>query len=431
MNKGILKRILLLLLLAVFAAAWARPASAATAVDVEDEEDYDDDDYDGEDESTDDGKKYFYSGGTPIAVYTDENTVEYTPVSDSNLNFKRLNALLAYNGKLTIKITPGSVFQIWGALRPTSNKTIIATDCTITMKPKTYVMMTDPTKNIHDLTVIGGKWRSPDKGGRQGSMFQLAFARNVLLDGIDVQANFSGHSIEIIACTNVTVQNCKVMAVGTCPSGCQEEQIQIDLSTPKTAPKVANFGKKYVKGQTCKNIKILNNTVYGARTVSCNYTSSEKNKYASKYHRNITIKGNKIQATTSEAIMFFNVIGGEISDNIVRTDSTRKKANRSYTIGIHIQNNGKAPSAMKKSKIVVKNNIVYGNRNGIFVKGYFKGKKATGKFGTVTITGNTVYCKDGKKSAIGQVKNSCRKFKVSNNTLKKWTKSVVPVINLK
>ncbi|SDB34479.1 right-handed parallel beta-helix repeat-containing protein [Eubacterium oxidoreducens] len=357
-----------------------------------------------------------------IATYTNSNTVTYHPSEDSNQNYKWLNYLLSKSGKLTINIPSGSDFHINGPLIPTSNKTINATGSTITMKPNTYVMMTNPTKAIKNLTIKGGTWRSPDDGGRKGSMFQFAFASNITLDGIDVNANFSGHSIEIIACSNVTIKNCTVRAIGSNPKNCKEEQIQIDVSTKATAPKVAAYGAKYVKGQTCKNIKIINNTVYGARAIGVNYHAS----CPSKYHKNIVIKNNVLHSTTSEAIQFFNVINGTISGNKIRTDATRKTDNASYTIAVHIQNNGKAPAAMKSSVITVKNNLIYGNRNGIYVKGY----STSGRFGKVKVTKNTVYCKKGKANCIDQTRGSCRSFKVTANKKHKWTKSTDIQVNL-
>lgn len=377
--------------------------------------------------------KYYYDNyGRKAGIYKDAKTIELIPGTGqyaARSNYRSLNAMLAIKGELTIVIPSGSNIHINGKLTPSSNKTIIATGATITMKPKTYVMMTDPNDQIHDLTIIGGTWRSPDAGGRKGSMFQFAFAKNIMLDGVDVNSNFNGHSIEIIACENVTVQNCKVRAIGANPKNCKEEQIQIDISTKKTAPMVAKYGAKWAKGQTCKNIFILNNEVYGARAVGVNYYRD----YKAKYHKNIVIKGNKLHATTSEAIQYFNVVGGEISDNIIRTDATRKTHNRSYTVAVHIQNNGKAPSAMKKSKIIVARNTIYGNRNGIYVLGYFTNnlKKCPGRFGTIQINDNVVYCKDGKKAAINQTRKSAKKWKVSGNKTYKWNKKVTPIINLK
>ena len=380
-----------------------------------------------------DGVTYYYDDfNRKAGIYTDEKTIELIPGKGANAaraNYRSLNAMLAEEGELTIVIPSGSDIHVNGKLTPTSNKTIIATGATITMKPKTYVLMTDPTKKIHDLTVIGGKWRSPDVGGRAGSMFQLAFAKNVTLDGVDVNANFNGHSIEIIACENVTVKNCKVGALGKNSANCKEEQIQVDVSTKKTAPKVAEYGKKWVKGQTCKNIYILNNEVYGARAVGVNYHSS----YPANYHKNIVIKDNKLHSTTSEGIQYFNVIGGEISGNVIRTDATRKDANMSYTIGVHIQNNGKTPAAMKKSTISVENNTIYGNRAGIYVLAYFTDnlEKCPGPFGKISVKNNTVYCKAGKDSAIGQTRSSAKKWVESGNKTYKWTKKIKPTIDLK
>lgn len=376
------------------------------------------------------GSKFYYKNGsrkTVIGVYKNKNTVTYKPSKNPTDNYVWLNAMLAKKGKLTIVIPSGSKFKINGKLTPTSNKTIIATGATITMKPKTYVMMTNPKKKIHDLKIVGGKWRSPDKGGRKGSMFQFAFAKNITMDGCDVEANFDGHSIEIIACKNVTIKNCKVRAIGKNPVNGKEEQIQIDVASKATAPMVAKYGKKYIKGQTCSNIKILNNDVYGARAVGVNYYK----KFKTKYHKNIVIKGNRLHGTTSEAIQYFNVVGGEISDNTIRTDATRSTSNYSYTIAVHIQNNGKAPAAMASSRIDVKDNVIYGNRNGIYVKGYFTNweTQCPGRFGTIDIENNTVYYK--MSSGIGKTRGSAAEWIEENNQELDWTSDVTPEIDFR
>jgi hypothetical protein len=279
-----------------------------------------------------------------------------------------------------------------------------------------------PDKKIKNLTLIGGTWRSPDKDGRTGSLFAFSYVDHLVMDGIDCNANYIGHAIEIIACTNVTIKNCTVNAIGKNPKNCLEEQIQIDLATKKTAPRIADFGSKYVQGQTCKNIYILNNKVKGARAVGVNYVASENGKWLNKYHENVVIKGNTLVGTTSEALAYFNVIGGEISNNKITTKATRTTGNSSYTIGVHIANFGKADKKILKSTLKITGNTVYGKRNGIHIKAYFNKDetKCLSQLGKVIISNNKVYCKDGKDSAIVQVKNSCSSYKETNNKTYVW-----------
>lgn len=349
----------------------------------------------------------------------------YRGSSPSNVNYHALTMLIKGNKKKTIVIPSGSKFQVNGVLIPGNNTTIIADGATIIGKKKSNLITCKPGQKLKNLTIKGGTWRSPDKGGRVGGgIFAFSFVDGLVIDGVDCNANYHGHSIEIIACKNVTIQNCKISAIGKCPKNpktCLEAQLQIDIATKSTAPKVAEYGKKYVQGQTCENVKILNNTVTGARAVELNWTNSEGGKYKNKFHKNIVIKGNTITGTSSEALAFFNVIGGEISGNTIKTKSTRTQANGSYTIGVHVAAMGKHKS-LAKSKLVIKNNTIYGNRNGIHFKGLFNKNetKCLQKLGKITVSGNKVYCKKGKDQAIVQVKKSCTKLTQSKNKTYKW-----------
>ena len=153
-----------------------------------------------------------------------------------------------------------------------------------------------------------------------------------------------------------------------------------------------------------------------------NWTDSENGKWRNKFHKNVVIKGNTLVGTTSEALAYFNTIGGEISKNTIKTKAKRTDGNSSYTVGIHVAIFGKAPSSMAKSTLKITNNKVYGNRNGIHLKAYFNSSetKCLSKLGKVKITGNKIYCKKGTSQAIVQVRQSCKKLTVSSNSLRKW-----------
>lgn len=363
----------------------------------------------------------YYQGRT-IGYYNDAGQIEYVPSPDGNLNYKALTYLITGNKQKTIIIPSGASIYINGPLKPGSNTTIIAQGATITVKKKSNAIFTEPNRKITNLSIIGGTWRSADAGGRTGSLFVFAHASNVMMDGVDCNANYKGHTIEIIACSNVTIQNCVVSAIGSCPAKCLEEQIQVDIATKKTAPKIASYGKKYVKGQTCKNIYILNNQVSGARAVGVNWTSSEKGKWRGKYHKNIVISGNTLTSSTSEGLAYFNVIGGKITNNTIITYAKRKDSNSSYTIGVHVAVFGKAPKSLAKSKLEISNNTIKGRRNGIYLKGYFNKKetKCLAKLGKVYVKNNQIYCKKGKKNSVKQTKKSCKKLKKSGNKYYKW-----------
>ncbi|MBC5743483.1 hypothetical protein FMM74_007845 [Lachnospiraceae bacterium MD308] len=362
-----------------------------------------------------------YNGKT-IAKYNKSGQMVLVPSKNSNTNYKNLNYLISGHKKKTVVIPKGSTVRLNGVLRPGNNTTIIAKGAKIIGKKKSNVIFAAPDKKLKNLSIIGGTWRSVDKNGRTGSLFAFSYVTNLIMNGVDCNANYKGHAIEIIACNNVTIKNCKVAAIGSNPSKCLEEQIQIDLATRKTAPKIAEYGSKYVNGQTCKNIYILNNTVTGARAVGVNWTDSEGGKWRNKFHQNIVVKGNTLTGTTSEALAYFNTVGGEISNNTIITNATRTDGNSSYTIGIHVAIMGIAPRSMANSTLTVSGNTVYGNRNGIHFKAYFNKNesKCLSQLGYVNVTDNTVYCKKGTKKAIVQVKRSCRKLTLSRNRLYKW-----------
>jgi len=360
--------------------------------------------------------------GKEIASYNDSGQKVLIPSNDSGANCRNLNYLMSGNEKKTVVIPKGSTIRLNGTLQPGNNTTLIATGARVIGKKASNALFAAPDRKIKNLSIIGGTWRSADKKGRTGSLFAFAFVKNLVMDSVDCNANYIGHAIEIIACTNVTIKNCKVAAIGSNPAKCLEEQIQIDLATKKTAPKIAEYGSQYVKGQTCKNIYILNNTVTGARAVGVNWTDSENGKWRNKFHKNVVIKGNTLVGTTSEALAYFNTIGGEISKNTIKTKAKRTDGNSAYTVGIHVAIFGKAPSSMAKSTLKITNNKVYGNRNGIHLKAYFNSSetKCLSKLGKVRVTGNKIYCKKGASQAIVQVRQSCKKLTVSNNSLRKW-----------
>lgn len=360
--------------------------------------------------------------GKAIARYDSQGQMVLIPTGDANADCRHLNYLMSGNKKKTVVIPSGKNLRLNGTLRPGNNTKIIATGAKIVTKAKSNAIVAPPDKKVKNLTVIGGTWRSAEKKGRTGSLFSFAYADNLVMDGVDCNANYIGHAIEIIACSNVTIKNCKVAAIGSNPPKCLEEQIQIDIATKKTAPRIAEYGSKYVQGQTCKNIYILNNTVTGARAVGVNWTDSENGKWRNKFHKNVVVKGNHLVGTTSEALAYFNTIGGEISGNTIKTKATRTDGNSAYTVGIHVAMFGKAPASMAKSTLKITNNKVYGNRNGIHLKAYFNSSetKCLSKLGTVKVTGNKVYCKKGAGQAIVQVKKSCKRLVQSNNSVHKW-----------
>ena len=139
-----------------------------------------------------------YKGKT-IAKYNKSGQMVLVPSKNSNTNYKNLNRLISGKKKKTVVIPKGSTIKLNGVLRPGNNTTIIARGAKIIGKKKSNVIFAAPNKKLKNLTIIGGTWRSVDKGGRTGSLFAFSYVTNLVMDGVDCNANYIGHAIEIIA----------------------------------------------------------------------------------------------------------------------------------------------------------------------------------------------------------------------------------------
>ncbi|MDE6566348.1 MAG: right-handed parallel beta-helix repeat-containing protein, partial [Lachnospiraceae bacterium] len=157
-----------------------------------------------------------------------------------------------------------------------------------------------------------------------------------------------------------------------------EEALQIDIATPLTAPGIAKaYGKKFTKGDTCKNIKVLNNTITSSRGICANYASREK-KYRNKFHDKITIIGNKVTGKSAEGVALFNTLNSTVRNNTIVSNSKRKK--EAYSIGLNILIMGSSTQT-KKATVTVQGNTIRGGRQGMQIasKTSSKYKKAVVK----------------------------------------------------
>lgn len=191
-----------------------------------------------------------------------------------------------------------------------------------------------------------------------------------------------------------------------------EEALQIDVATPKTAPPLVQYGSQYVKGQTCKNIKILNNTIEGSRGLCVNFDGSGNKKYINKFHDKITIIGNTMTGYTAEGCVIYNTLNAVVKNNKITTHSKRKT--KSYAVGLNITLQGKAPKKkMKKARLTVTGNTVYGVRQGIQLF-----SMTSSRYKKAVVTGNQCYAPK-KKSAIALNKRAARKIVNKNNKMYK------------
>lgn len=325
-----------------------------------------------------------------------------------------LEYLLNNDKKKRIVFPKGKTIKIGQVVDIGSNTMINATGATI--------IQTDGSKGvikhkvdgsnynaIHNVTIVGGTWKN--KTNRAAcTMVRFAHGKTLKFKNMKVITNYKGHALELIACKDVKVTNCTLVAQNdsTKSSTSVEDALQIDVATPKTAPgvyKETNYQKKYVNGQTCQNIRVENCTVSGSRGICANYARSES-KFHNKYHRNITIYKCKVTGTSAQGIALYNTIGAVVKANVVK--STSKRIGTSYTTGIHLHLFGSSSGGTNQ----IYSNKVYAYEKGI----YLNTAKSSSYFGTTRISNNKVYVKRGNYILA----KKCRGLSQKNNKKYKW-----------
>lgn len=327
-------------------------------------------------------------------------------------DYKNIMNALEEDGDIVLEAE--STYYIKATLWVESNQSIKATGATIISKSGAFRNRPTKTnyKSIQNFTVDGGTWRYIEKDGYKKSVVQFSHSSNITIKNAIIYCNYDGHAIELVACKNVLVDNCVLKAVGKCSATCVEEQLQIDIATPKTAPTVGNYGKEFVRGQTCQNITVTNCTITGARGICANYASKEK-KYQTKFHKNIVLKNNTITGSSSEAVALFNVMRATVENNKITCKS--KRVSTAYSVGLHIAMFGKAPTGMSKAVYKVNSNTIKGGRQGFYVYSH-----SSSKFGKVIAKKNKCYAKSSKDKAILVNQKSVKKISLSQNKKYKW-----------
>lgn len=362
----------------------------------------------------------------PAGIYNDKGqivmnvcTEDYTTkagevIQADHVNSNALEALCSGNEPKTIVIPSGSTVELMNVVHPGSNTTIIADGATLVMNEKGKgILANRPTavnyKSIQNVRIQGGTWKLKDD--KEGcSVIRFCHGENVVIDGITVVSNYEGHAIALIAMKDTTIQNSTLKVQGTKSKNCVEEAIQIDIATPKTAPPLAQYGSQYVKGQTCENITVMNNTIEGSRGLCVNFDGSGSGKYINKFHDKITIIGNTMTGYTAEGCVIYNTLNAVVKNNTITTYSTLKK--KSYSVGLNITVQGKAPkNKMKKAKLIVENNTVYGVRQGLQLVSL-----TSSKYKKATVKNNQCYAPK-KKNAIMLSKKAAKKIVSKNNKM--------------
>lgn len=349
-----------------------------------------------------------------VAYQTTGSVIDFIPTGNAANNRRALNYLMSGNAPKTININNDISIDTY--LRPGNNTTINAGKHTITSN--NGVIINDPTSasynNFKNLTINGGIWKNSSSNGLKGTMMRISYASNISINNATVYCNYTGHGIELIACNGVSVNNCTLIPKGTCPKNCVEEQLQIDLATPKTAPGLYRLNPKLCNGTPSKNIKVKNCTVTGARAICASFPGSEANyRKANNYHSNIVIENCKITGVSSEALALFNTKTATVKNCKITTKTPLKR--NSYSVGLAVvYQQGSSPKASTKNVINISNNTVKGGRQGIFVYSH-----TSQKLGKVIVKGNKAYAKKGKAYAIQVL--SAKKATVSKNKCKKWS----------
>lgn len=325
-----------------------------------------------------------------------------------------LEYLLNNDKKKRIVFPKGKTIRIGQVVDIGSNTMINATGATI--------IQTDGSKGvikhkvdgtnynaIHNVTIVGGTWRNKTNAAAC-TMVRFAHGRTLKFKNMKVITNYNGHALELIACKDVKVYNCTLVAENsrTKSSTSVEDALQIDVATPKTAPgvyKETNYQKKYVNGQTCQNIRVEHCKIYGSRGICANYARSES-KFHNKYHKNIIIYDCNVTGTSAQGIALYNTIGATVKANTVKC--TSKRIGTSYTTGIHLHLFG-AGSGGK--------NLIYSNKVYAYEKGiYLNTVKSSSYFGTTRISNNKIYVKRGYYILA----KKCRSLSEKSNKKYKW-----------
>lgn len=339
--------------------------------------------------------------------------VEPTGDRQGKEDHRLIMATLASDGEARLK--SGKTYYIKKPLQIDSNQKLYAKGAKIICLESAFrgkVPSKGNYNSVKNITVDGGTWTHINKEGTSGTMIQFAHGQNITVKNVNVSCNYKGHGIELIAVKDVVIDNCKVTPVGSCPTNCHEEQIQIDIATPATAPAVASHGAHLVQGQICQNVTIKNCTVSGARGICANFTMTENGKYLNRFHKNIVIKNNRIQGKTGEALALFQVVGAVVQDNQIIT--TNNNIGETYSTGLHIAMFGKAPSEMGSALFRVKGNVIKGGMFGVLVNS----ADSSSWFGKLDMQNNKCYAKAGQNKAY-DIRN-VKKKRIVNNQKYAW-----------
>lgn len=312
----------------------------------------------------------------------------------------------------------GGTYRLYDSLVLRSNMSIEAEGATIICEKPIAFNIPEKTdyKAAADISINGGTWKS-EAEGYYASSFKFTHASNIKLTNMKIRAaNLSGHSIELVACKDVIIDNCDIAGLGSSDS-MTEEAVQLDIASSVTAPFLqgvpfrTDLADKLYNKAGCKNITIKNSKIAGNRGVVANHTKNDGDAINS-IHENITLTGNNITGLKGEGVVLFNAKSAIVKNNKIR--SLRKGKSDAYTVGLHITtfSNDKA---FKKAVFKITGNTIYGGRQAVMVYSH-----SGIKFGKTVIEKNKLFCKAGKEFAIHAKEQSINKVVIKSNIVKTY-----------
>lgn len=356
-------------------------------------------------------------GGMEVGVVQADGSILVTTTEYG----KALNLLLGDNKKRVVTLPKKKIYLdrlIWVG----SNKTINAKGATIIQHTDMPLIAHNCTKtdykSLKNFTINGGTWTFKDisKAKKATSLLRFNHAKNITIKNATIDTNYVCHAVELIACKDVKITNCKMVAKGKQKNDKYAEPLQIDIATKATAPSCAEYGKKFVQGQTCKNITVKNCTIKGSRGICTNKTDTEGGKWLKKHHVNVTITGCTVTGMATEALCLHNVAGVTVKNNKVYS----KGSDDNYNNGIYLASFGSFKN-LSSYKNVFSGNTVKGGKRAIYIATYRGGTykiEKSHQFGATTIKKNKLYAKSGAANALTAV--GCKSVSKSGNKLYRW-----------
>lgn len=311
----------------------------------------------------------------------------------------------------SVILKSGDEFYLDGPLDAYDGTSIDATGATILCN-KAAVHNKTESKSISNFSITGGTWLRASGSNFDGTTFRFHYGDNLKFTGMTIKAsNIENHAIELVACKNVIIDDCTVEGQGSGGKKSVEEQIQIDVATPRTAPFLKNENSGLLDGTGCENITINNCTVKGCRAVCANYDKTKK-KYANKYHKNIKVTNCDLTGETAEGLMIFNTKGVTVKNNTIISNAP--KSRKYFSPGLHLQVYGNGKGGFDKGKVNITGNTIKGGMCGAFISA----NTSKTRFGKITFKNNKVYSKAGKQGAYHI--DTYKKLTDKGNKSKKW-----------